>query len=114
MDAGWQKRRGGSIHEAVALQRRKAREAAGGDPDGEMGPLAGAGVAGMGGAVVTQGEALRREGLPQQHLQFLGCPAHDFSLPESCSQASCPAMNTNMEPVRPHSFTLTQVASEAW
>jgi hypothetical protein len=59
MDAAWQQRRGGSIHEAVSFQRLEASEAAGDDPHGEMAPFAGAGVAGMRGAVVTQSEMLR-------------------------------------------------------
>lgn len=112
MDAPGQKRGGGSIHEAVAGERPEAGEAAGRNPDGKMRAFAGTGVAGMRGAVVAQDQALRRQGLPQQCLQLPGGRAHDLSLPDSCSQASWPMMNTNMEPVRPHSFTFTQVASD--
>ena len=112
MDAAGQQRRGGSIHEAVSLQRREAGEAAGDDAHGEMTAFAGTGMAGMRGTVVAQGKVLRREGLPQQRLQLSGHRAHDLSLPLKCSHMNCPTTNSSREPINSGIFTLTQVSSE--
>lgn len=113
MDAAGEQWPGGRVDKAVTLQGRQPGEAFRDDVDGKMGAFPCAGMAGVGGAVVTQLQPLWRKRLAQCGFQLLCQRAHLPSLPDICSQAIWPIRNANIVAIIPHIFTFTQVDSAA-